>query len=156
MSNTTGTAMLALWNTVGTRFRSTVSKLAPEEMNLKIGSASIGYMARHNAEVEYMFADWYFGKGIPEEIEMLTSKGPAQDDTDYSDVGALVQFLEASNLHMIAAMEALSEEAWHQPVSSPMGPSTTPVESIGRLIYHTGLHAGQISLIQKNAPRDGE
>jgi hypothetical protein len=35
-------------------------------------------------------------------------------------------------------------------VESSIGAST-PLEAVGRLMYHTGIHSGQISLIQKNA-----
>lgn len=151
-NSVTGKAMLALWNAVGARFKNTVSQLQNDELNLKIGAASIGYMVRHNAEVEYMFTAWFFGKKIPEDVKIATSRGPDADTTEYNDVEQLMQFLTASQEHMAAAIRALPEEAWHIQVdSSPMGPST-PVEAIGRLVYHTGLHAGQISLIRKNAP----
>lgn len=149
----TGTVMLAVWNTVSSRFRKTAGQLKSEELSLSIGSASIGYMVRHNAEVEYMFAEWFFGKKIPAGMEMLTNRAPVEGKSEYGDREELVQLLEASNEHIVLAMQSLSEEAWHTPVNSPIGPST-PVEAIGRLIYHTGLHAGQVSLIQKHAPRE--
>lgn len=149
----TGTAMITIWEGVSSRFRHTASKLSDEQLTLKIGSVSIGYMVRHIAEVEYMFANWYFGVSIPSGVTMLTSRGPnkgTNDKNDYGDVKSLLSMLEASNEHIKSAISSLSEQAWHTPVDAPMG-SSTPVEAIGRLIYHTGIHAGQISLIEKNA-----
>ncbi|WP_177222163.1 hypothetical protein [Paenibacillus sp. UNC496MF] len=31
------------------------------------------------------------------------------------------------------------------------GPASTPLEAVGRLMYHSGMHAGQISMIRKQA-----
>lgn len=53
------------------------------------------------------------------------------------------------------AMKALSEEPWHIGVDSRMGLST-PLEAIGRLMYYTGVHAGQISFIQKHGQHSTE
>nr|WP_236290888.1 hypothetical protein [Paenibacillus allorhizoplanae] len=43
------------------------------------------------------------------------------------------------------AAKKFEHEAWTVPVESPMG-SSTPLEEVGGLMYHTGIHSGQISL----------
>ncbi|OCT16137.1 hypothetical protein A8709_01435 [Paenibacillus pectinilyticus] len=143
--------VLPIWNAIQGRFHKTVQKLPEADLTLELGSASIGYMLRHNAEVEYMFADWFFGAKIPEGIKFSTSGGPggAKAKATFTNLQELVDDLTASNNHLIEAMRALHEEAWTVPVESPMG-SSTPLEAVGRLMYHTGIHAGQISLIQKH------
>ncbi|GAE08606.1 hypothetical protein JCM10914_4911 [Paenibacillus sp. JCM 10914] len=60
----------------------------------------------------------------------------------------LIQLLEASNQHLLAGMSALPEEKWHEIRKCPIGPST-PLEAVGRLMYHTGIHSGQISFLRK-------
>jgi len=145
--------VLPIWEAIQSRFHKMVKGLPEEDLSLAIGPASIGYMLRHNAEVEYMFAEWFFGRKMPEDLEVMTSRGPrgGGEKPVFSNLNELVELLEASNAFLITAMKELQEEKWHEPVESPMGPSA-PIEAIGRLMYHTGIHAGQISLIQKNAP----
>ncbi|WP_127586971.1 DinB family protein [Paenibacillus koleovorans] len=140
-----------IWNAVQSRFYKTAQNLAVSDLSLKQGTASIGYMLQHNAEVEYMFAEWFFGRKMPEGLEMQTNAGPIGSDADYTDHERLLKMLSDSNEHLQAAMRELPEEAWHVPVGSPMGAPSSPLEAVGRLLYHTGIHAGQISLILKSA-----
>ncbi|RAV22794.1 DinB family protein [Paenibacillus contaminans] len=144
-------AVYPVWRTVRDRFQKSMQNIKTEELNLKLSAdtSSIGHMLRHNAEVEYMFADWFFKCAVPEGITFVTS-GPGSGDVVFSDLQKLLEFSEASDRHLSAAMRALPEEAWDQPVASPLGTST-PREALGRALYHTGLHAGQISLIRKCA-----
>ncbi|MNI43403.1 DinB superfamily protein [compost metagenome] len=139
-------AVLPIWQAVQERFHKTVKALPEQDLSLQIGSASIESLIRHNAEVEYMFAEWFFGRPMPEEHKNAKSRETEGNKT----VEELVDLITSSNANLIAAMRELSEEAWHQPVESSFGTST-PLEAIGRLLYHTGIHSGQISLIQKNA-----
>lgn len=144
--------VLPIWSAIQSRFFKTASQLPVEDLALKLGPASIGYMLRHNAEVEYMFTEWYFGKAMPEAIKLKTNAGPAANREEETDLGVLLRLLGDSNEHLRSAMRDLPEEAWTVPVESPMGgPASTPLEAVGRLMYHTGIHAGQISLIQKQA-----
>jgi len=151
---TTFSTVLPLWRALQERFHKTARNLPERDLPLKIGNASIGYMLRHNAEVEYMFAEWFFKRPMPEDLVILTARGAAGAKSEFSDLAELVYILEASNAHLIEAMRELPEAQWSEPVESPMGVST-PLEAIGRLMYHTGIHAGQISLIQKCAPAQG-
>lgn len=134
--------VLPIWQAIQERFHKTVKALPEQDLSLKIGSASIESLIRHSAEVEYMFADWFFGKSKPEVDNSNTEFTTKIDE--------LVELLTSSNENLLEAMRELSEEAWHQPVESSFGTST-PLEAVGRLMYHTGIHSGQISLIQKNA-----
>lgn len=135
------TSVLPIWQAVQERFHKTVKALPEEDLNLKLGNSTIGGLIIHNAEVEFMFAEWFFGRVKPQ-----------KDDAAYTTLNELVDLLTASNDNLLAAMRELLEEAWHVSVESTFGTST-PLEAVGRLMYHTGIHAGQISLIQKNAVR---
>lgn len=137
----TFTSVLPIWQAVQERFHKTVKALPEDDLNLKLGNSTIGGLILHNAEVEYMFAEWFFGRPKPED-----------NDAAYTTLSELVDLLASSNENLIAAMRELPEDAWHVSVESAFGTST-PLEAIGRLMYHTGIHAGQISLIQKNAVR---
>ncbi|PAE36565.1 DinB family protein [Bacillus sp. 7884-1] len=142
-----------IWRTTRNRFHKMVQGLKEEELLLQLSSdtSSIGNKLRHNAEVEYMFAEWFFGHKKPEDVTYFTV-GPARDTKQFSNLAELLELLENSDKHLSQAMRILPEDAWDISVESPIGPST-PREAIGRLIYHNGLHAGQISLICKLAPQ---
>ncbi|WP_239615322.1 DinB family protein [Cohnella mopanensis] len=141
--------VLPIWQALQERFHKTVKALPEQDLSLRLGSSSIESMLRHNAEVEFIFAEWFFGKSIPEEMKKFVKRGEDGDDTLLTK-DELVDLLAASNSHLIEAMRELPEEAWHNRVETSMGAST-PLEAVGRLMYHTGIHSGQISLIQKNA-----
>jgi DinB superfamily len=140
-----------IWRTVRDRFQKSVQSLKEEELLFKLSpdTSSIGYTIRHGAEVEYMFAEWFFKKSTPESITFIAS-GPSTDDSLYANLQEQLAFLEASDRHLSEAMRELPEVAWDEVVNSPIGPST-PREALGRVLYHTGLHAGQIALIRKCA-----
>ncbi|MGG4394751.1 DinB family protein [Paenibacillus thiaminolyticus] len=153
----TYSSVAVIWNTLHERFYNMANSLPEEALGLRIGAASVGYMLRHNAEVEYLFAEWFFRRPLPPGLEILTSRGPAAggERDEFLDRECLLALLRASNQHVVEAMRELPEEAWRMAVDSPMGAST-PLEAVSRLLYHTGLHAGQISLIQKHAQPAGQ
>lgn len=142
--------VLPMWQAVQTRFHKSVKALSEQDLALQLGTANIGNMIHHNAEVEFMFAEWFFGKPMPESLRNNKKQGESSEPVSHTNPQELVAFLEASNEHLVSAMRELSEEAWHQSKESPIGAST-PLEAVGRLMYHTGIHSGQISIIQKNA-----
>lgn len=141
----TYSTVLPIWNALRERFQNTVEALPEQDLHLQLGTTTIGSLLHHTAEVEYMFAEWFFDKDMPKEIVKPS----------FLDLEALVELLSASNTHLLKAMKELPEEEWHKTVMSRMGEST-PLEAIGRLMYHTGMHAGQISLIRKNGQKQTE
>lgn len=136
----TYSTVLPMWNALRERFQNMAAALPEQELDLQLGTASVGALLHHTAEVEYMFAEWFFDKEMPKELVKPS----------FTNLEELVELLAASNQHLLEAMESLPEEQWHKTVTSRMGEST-PLEAIGRLMYHTGMHAGQISLIRKNS-----
>lgn len=147
---TTVSTVIPIWQALQGRFYKTVKALPEQDLSLQQGTSTIGSMLYHNAEVEYMFAEWFFGKSMPEHIKLARSQEKTADKPSYTNLAELVDLIGVSNEHLIEAMKELPEEAWHVHVESPAGGST-PLEAVGRLMYHTGIHAGQISLIQKQA-----
>jgi len=131
--------VVPIWNATRGRFQDKVEDLPEQDLHLQLGNSSVARLIHHTAEVEYMFAEWFFGKKKSEEIG-----NPAP-----TELSELVKLLSASNEYLLEAMRNLSDEDWNKSIESPMGAST-PLEAVGRLMYHTGIHAGQISLIQKN------
>lgn len=126
-----------MWEAVRSRFTKTVTALTEEELSLKLGETSIGQLVYHTGEVEYIFSDWYFDQ-----------KQPKIEQPSLTDKEQLIDYLAAANQFLIEAMRNLPEEKWHEARETRMG-SSTPLEIVGRLIYHTGIHSGQISDIKK-------
>ncbi|WP_308637224.1 DinB family protein [Paenibacillus silvisoli] len=143
-----------IWRVVRDRFQKTVATLKEEDLALSMTaeSSSIAHMIRHNAEVEYMFGEWFFGASVPEDVTYIASGQSSPGHERALQLEQLIAFSAAAEAFLTDAMKQLSDEAWDTVVESKIGPST-PREALGRAIYHTGLHAGQIALIRKHAPQ---
>ncbi|KAA0942106.1 DinB family protein [Sporosarcina sp. ANT_H38] len=141
----TYSTVLPIWNAIRERFLKTAEALPEQDLSLQLGKSTVASLLHHTAEVEFMFAEWFFGRNMPGEKEKPS----------FTNLEELVKLLRASNEHLIEAMKELPEEDWHKSMESPIGAST-PLEAVGRLMYHTGIHAGQISLIQKNGKNQSE
>lgn len=142
--------IIAMWESLQSRFHKMVKELPEEALKLAIGPASIGYMIRHSAEVEYVYAEWVFGTPKPEHLHYYTLRGPANAAVEFTNLAELVELLEASNAVILEAIRTLPEAEWSKQVTTPRG-TFTPLDAISQLMYHTGIHAGQISLMQKHA-----
>lgn len=142
--------VLPIWESIQQRFYKLVKAIPENDLTLRLDSVSIISLVRHTAEAEFIFMEWFFGKSIPEGMKERMSGKPDPANTGKECLEELLELLNASNHNVIEAMRSLPQESWHKLVESPMGTST-PLEAIGRLMYHTGIHAGQISLIQKTA-----
>ena len=131
--------VLSMWQMTRGRFTEKVKTIDENELSLKLADTlSIGKIIYHTAEVEFMFSHWFFNRKSKEVFPVDIHK----------DKDALMQFLAVANDHFIHSMELLDESKWTKEVTSRMGKST-PLEAVARLIYHTGIHAGQITTIQK-------
>jgi len=142
--------IVAMWDMAQSRFHNMVSGLPEDALSLAIGPATIGYMLRHSAEVEYVYAEWVFGKSKPEELTYYTLRGPAHAKVEFLNLQEHIDLLKASHATVKDAILSMSGEEWSKEVKTPRG-IFTPLDAIVQLIYHTGIHAGQISLIQKYA-----
>ncbi|HLR15372.1 MAG TPA: DinB family protein [Bacillota bacterium] len=127
--------VLPMWSALRDRFQDKIKTIPEEELHKSLGDTSIGDLLYHTAEVEYMFAAWFFD--WPKETDIIRPE----------TMQGHVQLLHASNEHFIQGMKNLSEENWQLVRSSALGDST-PVEAVGRLMNHAGIHSGQISYIQ--------
>ena len=131
--------VLPIWNALRDRFLDKAKALNNDDLELQFEGKTIGDLLYHTGEVEYMFAEWFFGKR-KEDIVKPSLK----------HIDALVAFMEESNQFLKTAMEALPEKEWSNIKETPMGKST-PLEAVGRLMYHAGIHSGQITDIKKIA-----
>lgn len=134
--STSHQTVLMMWNTLRGRFMKMVEGLTEEQLDLTLHETSIRSLLTHTAEAEMMFAEWYLGKAQPAVLPKATT------------LAEIAELLQLSDAHIVEAINALTEEQLHTAVQSKMGAST-PVEAISRLLYHAGMHAGQIAFIKK-------
>lgn len=127
--------VLSIWNALRNRFQKTVEELPGEDIHKQLGETTVGDLLYHTAEVEYLFSEWFFDQ--PNEVELIRPT----DHQGYTNL------LAASHVHVIQAMENLPDDAWDQLKQSAFGEST-PLEAVGRLMNHAGMHSGQISYIR--------
>src|SRR5690625_5032376 len=129
----TSETVLPMWNAVRSRFLKKAKGLADEDLNCQLGETTVADLLYHTGEAEYMFIEWYLGNKTPNFVK-----------PSITDKEALITFLEKSNDHVIDAITSLPDDEWTKVKESQMG-SSTPLEAIGRLMYHAGIHAGQIT-----------
>lgn len=134
--STSHQTVLMMWETLRGRFMKMVEGLTEEQLDLKLHDTSIRSLLTHTAEAEMMFAEWYLGKEQPAVLSEATT------------LAEITELLQLSYVHIVEAINALTEEQLHTAVQSKMGAST-PVEAVSRLLYHAGIHAGQIAFIKK-------
>lgn len=135
--------VLPIWNALRSRFQKKVEGMASEDLNLQLGETTVAGLLYHTAEVEYMFSGWFFDKPLEEEMSRPT------------DLKGYIQLLHDSNQHFVQAINDLPADAWDQIKQSSFGEST-PLEAVGRLMNHTGMHNGQISYIQKYGSQEAK
>ncbi len=112
-------------------------------------SNSIGFLIRHIAEVEHLFAKNIFGLDI--KVMMHTvGKGIHDTGKDKNLVESL-DFLEEGRKVMEEAIQKYSDSDWSKTVTTPEFGTVTLAEAASRIISHTGYHAGQIGLTLKYA-----
>ncbi|TVX91731.1 DinB family protein [Paenibacillus agilis] len=150
-------AVQPIWSAVRDRFQTMIESLQEADMDLNISDSfpTIAYLIRHNAEVEYMFADWFFKRETPADVTFLTAGPPKTVSVELGKMAELISFSVSANAHLIAGMKDLPQEDWDKPIKTPIGTST-PREALGRAMYHTGIHSGQISYIRKLAAQQND
>jgi len=135
------------------RYLDVLDGLKEEELTMRLapGSNSIGFLIRHNAEVEYRFCSMYFGRAYPEQV-VVSTVGDVRDEGTYTNLSALLTFQDEAYRFLVDTLSAFPDEDWHKIVEPPIG-AMSPLEAVGRLIFHTSYHGGQIGLIRKYGPR---
>lgn len=128
--------VLPVWNALRDRFQDKVKGLTDEDLKMKVGDKTLGSILHHTGEAEYIFAEWVFQK-----------KAENMSKPAFDNIEEIVSFLEQSNEFLKEAMKELPEEKWHEGVETPKGTST-PLEAVGRLMYHAGIHSGQITALK--------
>lgn len=139
-----------LWQEARTRFSNQFSQLTAADLTKTLGTSpnSVGFLIRHIADVELLFAKNIFDAEIRVSAQTLI----AQHDTgEWTDLEALMTYQHSAFEALEDAILAQSELDWGMDITTKEFGTKTKAETLGRVVSHTAYHAGQIALILKYA-----
>jgi uncharacterized damage-inducible protein DinB len=148
---TTTQAYLQTWIEARTRFTNLLKDIKEENLEKKLTNTknSAGFLIRHIADVELLFAKNVFGAS---EIKVQAKTVIAQHDTgEWTNLAALLEYQQYAFAGLKAIIEQQTGEDWQQSITTKEFGTKTKAEAIGRIISHTAYHAGQLSLTLKYA-----
>ncbi|MEY4930253.1 MAG: hypothetical protein RI909_977 [Bacteroidota bacterium] len=146
---TTTQAYLQTWTEARTRFTNLLKDIQEEGLTKKLINTknSAGFLIRHIADVELLFAKNVFGST---EVKVQAKTVIAQHDTDeWTNLAELLAYQQEAHDHLKAIIEKQTDEDWDQIITTKEFGTKTKAEAIGRIISHTAYHAGQLSLTLK-------
>ena len=109
-------------------------------------SNSIGFLLKHIAEVEQLFAKNVFGLEIKVTANTI---GKTKDSGRYINLSELLESLSAAEKVLTMALQSQKEEDWESNITTAEFGTITKAEALARIISHTAYHSGQIALILK-------
>lgn len=147
--NATTSSLLALWLEARTRFSKQLPSLQASDLSKKLGTApnSLGFLIRHIAEVELLFAKNVFNdKSIKLSAETIKSH---RDTGVWTDLPSLLAYADFAFEKLKAVVEIQTEENWSESITTQEFGTKTKAEALARIASHTAYHAGQMALIVK-------
>ncbi len=136
-----------MWKMGRTRFTNQLNMVSKEDLLKRVhsDSNSIGWLLRHIAEVELLFAKNVFGREL--NIKAQTIGSIAKDRGQFDELEPLLELSERAGKELSAAIQEI--EDWNSEVSTAEFGTITSAEALGRITSHTAYHAGQIALAKK-------
>jgi uncharacterized damage-inducible protein DinB len=140
-------ALIELWKEGRTRFTSQLANIKPEDLSKKLGNSpnSAGFLIRHIAEVELLFAKNVFGKADVK-VDARTLK-VGKDTGEWTDLESLKSIVEEAGVQLEKAIEI--QKDWESVIETKEFGKKTKAEAFGRITTHTAYHAGQLAIVVK-------
>jgi uncharacterized damage-inducible protein DinB len=132
-----------------TRFSNLLIDLKQEDLINKLVNTknSAGFLIRHIADVELLFAKNVFGST---EVKVQAKTVIAQHDTgEWTNLDELINYQQYAFDKLKEIIEKQTEDDWQQTITTKEFGTKSKAEAIGRIISHTAYHAGQLSLTIK-------
>lgn len=140
---------LQTWKEAQTRFSNLLNGLQESDLPKKLSNTknSAGYLIRHIADVELLFAKNVFGAS---DLKVQAKTLIAQRDTgEWTDLKELLDYQNLAYQNLMSILENQSAEDWLQSITTREFGIKTKAEALGRIISHTAYHAGQLALTVK-------
>jgi uncharacterized damage-inducible protein DinB len=108
-------------------------------------SNSVGWLLRHIAEVEMLFAKNVFGRDL--NVKAQTIGSIARDRGQFVELQPLLDLIQKAGEELGAAIKEIKD--WDKKVTTTEFGTVTHAEALARIMTHTAYHAGQIGLAVK-------
>ncbi len=138
-----------MWEEGRTRFAKLLSGINEEDLKKTLFPApnSAGFLIRHIAEVELLFAKNVFKA---EDVQVHASTVIAQKDTgEWTSLKELIEYQQFAFDHLKSIILKQSDDDWEQSITTKEFGTKTKAEALGRIVSHTAYHAGQLAIILK-------
>ncbi len=141
--------LLKLWMEGRTRFSNVLNQVKPEDLPKKLGDApnSIGFLIRHIAEVELLFAKNVFQ--MPEVKVTAKTVIDGRDTGVWTQLPELLEFSNEAFETLKSSILAQSDSQWSEQITTKEFGTKTKAEALARVVTHASYHAGQIAIILK-------
>lgn len=132
-----------------TRLNNLLPNITEKDLSKKLhpASNSIGFLLRHIAEVEHLFAKNVFHTEV--KITTQTIGKDIHDTGKYTDLNVLNDLLYNGIAVLSQAVSMVPENGWSENITTAEFGTITKAEALSRIMTHTAYHAGQIALILK-------
>jgi len=139
----------ALWVEARTRFSILLTQVQPHDLSKKLPGSpnSLGFLLRHIAEVELLFAKNVFGSADLKVVAKTVIEG--RDSGVWTDLESLKSLERESFAALEAAILRQTEGDWSFTVTTKEFGTKTKAEALGRIVSHTAYHAGQMAIVLK-------
>jgi uncharacterized damage-inducible protein DinB len=140
---------LQTWTEARTRFTNLLKDIKEEDLKKKLINTknTSGFLIRHIADVELLFAKNLFGAM---DVSVHAKTVIAQHDTgEWTNLKELIEYQQEAFTKLRAIIEKQTNDDWQQSVTTKEFGTKTKAEAIGRIISNTAYHAGQLSLTLK-------
>ena len=140
-------AFIDLWKEGRTRLTNQLAKIKPKDLTKKLGDSpnSAGFLIRHLAEVELLFAKNVFGK-MDVKVDAQTLKA-GTDTGEWTDLESLKALVEEAGIQLEKAID--SQKDWEAVIETKEFGKKKKAEAFGRITTHTAYHAGQLAIVVK-------
>jgi uncharacterized damage-inducible protein DinB len=142
-------AFLQNWTESRTRFTNQLNQITEADLGKRLGDSpsSAGFLIRHIADVELLFAKNIFGE---KDLKVSAKTVMAGKDTgEWTQLQELLDYQQHAFESLRTVIEKQKEEDWATEVSTKEFGSKTKAEALGRITSHTAYHAGQLAIILK-------
>lgn len=146
---TTTQAYSQTWAESRTRFSGLLGGLQAEDLRKTLVHTknSAGFLLRHIADVELLFAKNVFGAA---DVKVFARTVSTKHDTgEWTNLEELLEYERYACESLAAIIAKQTEDQWMQTVTTNEFGTKTKAEALGRIISHTAYHAGQLSLTLK-------
>ena len=141
--------LLALWKEGRTRFSDLLSTISEDDLKKTLAPApnSVGFLMRHIADVEPLFAKNVFNaSGVEVHAKTVIAK---KDTGEWTNLSELLSYQQLSYNTLEKVLQEQMEDDWEKTITTKEFGTKTKAEALGRIVTHTTWHAGQIGIILK-------